>query len=187
LVLSSGIFASTNVDDLFVLVAFFADRSVPRWRIVGGQILGIAIIVAASLALALAALAISPARVGLLGVVPVFLGFVKLLRLRGSDEANVLKGSGPFAVAGVTIANGGDNIGVYTPIFASQTREELALTVAVFGALTLIWCLIASALVSHPAAGKPIRHYGHIVLPVVLMGLGAVILYRSGAVQIWAN
>jgi cadmium resistance protein CadD (predicted permease) len=78
-VVSARIFASTNIDDLFVLGAFFGDRSVPRWCIVAGQILGIATILGMSVALAYAALSISPARVGLIGVAPVLLGIVKLL------------------------------------------------------------------------------------------------------------
>ena len=80
--LSTGAFVSTNIDDLFLLVGFFSDRSFSRVHIFAGQILGMASIVAISLAAASAALAISPQRVGLLGVAPIVIGMAKLFAPR---------------------------------------------------------------------------------------------------------
>ncbi len=182
--LSTGVFASTNIDDLFVLVGFFSDRSASRRRIVAGQVLGIAAIVGLSLAAAFAALAVSPAHVGLLGVAPIVIGIGKLLRL-GRDEAQSQPASGGvLQVAAITVANGADNIGVYTPVFASQGPLEMTGMVAIFAVLTLAWCLAALWLVSHTALGAPVRRYGHILLPFVLIGLGGLILYRSAAVDL---
>jgi cadmium resistance protein CadD (predicted permease) len=39
-------------------------------------------------------------------------------------------------------------------------------------------------LVRHTALGKPLRRYGHVLLPFILIGLGGLILYRSGAVNL---
>jgi cadmium resistance protein CadD (predicted permease) len=181
---SAGIFASTNIDDLFVLVGFFSDRSFSRRRIIAGQILGIATIVAISLAAAFAALAFSPTRVGLLGVAPAVIGVGKLVRLGNSEEPRRPMAGGILQVAAITIANGGDNIGVYTPIFANQRALEMTATVSIFAALTVVWCFVALWLVSHETLGKPVRRYGHILLPFVLIGLGGVILYRSGALEL---
>src|ERR1700677_4677793 len=72
--LSTGAFISTNIDDLFLLVGFFSDRSFPRAHVFAGQILGMAAVVAISLAAATVALAISPAHVGLLGLAPIAIG-----------------------------------------------------------------------------------------------------------------
>jgi cadmium resistance protein CadD (predicted permease) len=179
--LSAGIFASTNVDDLFVLVGFFSDPSLPRVRIIAGQVIGISTVVAISLGAALAAIAISPAYVGLLGVAPVVMGVLKLVRLRKSGEPKGATAGGMLQVAAVTIANGGDNIGAYAPIFANQAPVEMSVTVVVFAALTLAWCFIALLLVRDASIGKPVRRYGQALLPFVLIGLGGVILYRSGA------
>lgn len=181
--LSGGIFASTNIDDLFVLVGFFSDRSFSRRRIVVGQILGIAAIVAISLAAASVALAISPQLVGFLGLAPIAIGIGKLLRLGKSKVGRQATAVGVIQVAAVTIGNGGDNIGVYTPIFASQRPLEMTGTVAIFAALTLAWCFAAIWLVSRAALGGPIQRFGRVLLPFVLIGLGGLILYRSGAVD----
>jgi cadmium resistance protein CadD (predicted permease) len=39
-------------------------------------------------------------------------------------------------------------------------------------------------LVRHTAVGKPLRRYGHVLLPFILIGLGCLILYRSGALRL---
>ncbi|HEY5207638.1 MAG TPA: cadmium resistance transporter [Roseiarcus sp.] len=181
--LSTGAFVSTNVDDLFLLVGFFSDRGFSRVHIFAGQILGMAAIVAISLAAASAALAISPQRAGLLGVAPIVIGIGKLLRLRKEEEGQPAA-AGILQVATVTIVNGGDNIAAYTPIFATQGSREMSATLAIFGVLTLVWCVAALGLVRHTALGKPLRRYGHVLLPFILIGLGGLILYRSGAINL---
>ena len=182
--LSTSAFVSTNIDDLFLLVGFFSDRSFSRGLIFAGQILGMAIIVAISLvAASAAALAISPAHVGLLGVAPIVIGIGKLLRL-GKEEEGQPTAVGILQVATVTVVNGGDNIAAYTPIFATQGSREMSATLAIFGVLTLVWCFAALGLVRHTAVGKPLRRYGHVLLPFILIGLGGLILYRSGAVTL---
>jgi len=181
--LSTGAFVSTNIDDLFLLVGFFSDRSFSRGLIFAGQILGMAIIVAISLAAASAALAISPQRVGLLGVAPIVIGIGKLLRL-GKKEEGQPTAVGILQVAAVTVVNGGDNIAAYTPIFATQGSRDMIATLAIFALLTLVWCFAALGLVRHTALGKPLRRYGHVLLPFILIGLGGLILYRSGALRL---
>jgi cadmium resistance protein CadD (predicted permease) len=181
--LATGAFISTNIDDLFLLVGFFSHQSFSRSQIFAGQILGMAAIIAISLAAAAVALAISPQRVGLLGVAPLIIGIGKLLRLGEPEDDGEPAATGILQVATVTLANGGDNIAAYTPIFAAQGSREIFTTVAIFGALTLIWCFAALGLVKHTALGKPLRRYGHILLPFVLIGLGGLILYRTGALN----
>jgi cadmium resistance protein CadD (predicted permease) len=182
-VLSTVAFVSTNIDDLFLLVGFFSDRSFSRVHIFAGQILGMAAIVAISLVAASAALAISPQRVGLLGVAPIVIGIGKLLRLGKEEEAQPAA-AGILQVATVTLVNGGDNIAAYSPIFATQGSRDMVATLAIFAALTLVWCFAALGLVRHTALGKPLRRYGHSLLPFILIGLGGLILYRSGAMNL---
>jgi cadmium resistance protein CadD (predicted permease) len=185
--LSTGAFVSTNIDDLFLLVGFFSDRSFSRSDIFTGQILGMAAIVAMSLAAASVALAISPAHVGLLGLAPILIGIGKLLRLGKTAAESQPTAVGVLQVATITIVNGGDNIAAYTPIFATQGSREMSATIAIFAVLTLVWCFAALGLVRHTALGKPLRRYGHVLLPFILIGLGGLILYRSGALRLAAR
>jgi cadmium resistance protein CadD (predicted permease) len=181
--LSISAFISTNIDDLFLLVGFFSDQSFSRSHIFGGQILGMATIVAISLAAAFAALTILPVDMGLLGIVPMAIGIGKLVRLGKIKKEQQPAAVGVLQVAAITIVNGGDNIAAYTPIFANQKAEEMTATLMIFAALTLVWCFAALWLVRRAAVGKPLRRYGHVLLPFILIGLGGLILYRSGALR----
>ena len=182
------VFASTNLDDIFLLVGFFADSRFAHRHIIGGQFLGIGTLVALSLVTALAALAIPPAYIGLLGIAPILIGAKRLWdgppdhgpNSHPSDQRR----SQPMTVAAVTIANGGDNIGIYTPMFATQSRWEIAVTISVFALMTLAWCAAAKCLVTHPLFGRPMRRYGSRTLPFVLIGIGLFILYEGGTLAL---
>jgi len=190
LILGITLFAATNIDDTFVLLGFFADPKYRAHRVVIGQYLGIATLVAISLLAALIALIIPPAYVGLLGLLPIAIGARKLIDLwggrdRGEEElerhpASAARGQ-VLAVAAVTIANGGDNIGVYTPVFAVRSGIETAVIIAVFVLMTALWCAIAHWLVHHRTIGAPIHRYGHLILPPLLIGLGLSVLFESGS------
>jgi len=185
------VFACTNIDDLFVLLAFFADPSFRAREIVAGQYAGIAALIALSLMGAFCALAIPATFIGLLGLLPLGIGLRKLWGLwRGSEAADVdrqpavAKTSKLFAVAAVTVANGGDNIGAYAPLFSTSTAVERGVLVAIFLGLTGLWCALAYALVSAPGLGRWIRRIGRSTLPCVLVGLGIYILVHNGALSL---
>lgn len=186
------VFVSTNVDDIFLLAAFFADKKLKGRLVVLGQCLGIGVLVAISCLVAWLALALPDGWISLLGLVPLYLGVRQIKSLwsvsddcEEDDEIQLQEQqmeqglhSQIMAVAGVTIANGGDNLGVYIPMFASS-MGSIPLFVAVFAAMTLVWCLLGYALVNNRVFGHLIRKYGHKILPVVLILLGLDIL--SGA------
>src|SRR5687767_6847994 len=75
------VFASTDIDDLVLLTAFFGDARLRRSAIVAGQFLGIGALTATSTVAALAALAVPPHWPSLLGAVPLVLGLWKLWSL----------------------------------------------------------------------------------------------------------
>lgn len=87
---------------------------------------------------------------------------------------------GVLKVASITIANGGDNIGIYVPLFTGMNLIELSATVLVFGILTALWCLIGLKLSAHPLIQTNIAAYQHIFVPIVFIGLGIYILMKNG-------
>jgi len=169
-------FAATNVDGLLLAAALFAD---PRYRardVALGTFLGIGALFTASIAASLVALVIPAGYVALLGLIPLALG-VKQLFEKTADSAGPSGGrQGVLGVAGVNIAMGGDNIGVYTPVFAAGSGADIAVYGAVFTVLTFLLCYAAWRLVGHPAWGAPIRRYGRRIMPFVLIALGLWIL-----------
>jgi cadmium resistance protein CadD (predicted permease) len=184
------VFASTNIDDLFVLLGFFADPKFRPWEVALGQYIGIAALFAVSLMGSLLTLAISREYVGLFGLVAIALGVKKLSDLysdrdQPGNRPERREGSGGRAraatVALVTVANGSDNIGVYAPTFAVHTGSAIAVFALVFLVMTGLWCLFANGLVNQPTLGAPIRRYGHVVMPFVLIGIGTLIMFEAGS------
>ena len=84
------------------------------------------------------------------------------------------------------MANGGDNIGIYTPSFAIRSASEIAVIALIFVVMSALWCFLAHAMVNHPKLGLPIRRYGHRLAPVLLIGLGVLILYQAGSFELVA-
>ena len=183
------VFASTNVDDIFVLLGFFADPKFRAKQIVIGQYLGIATLYGISVIASFLVLVIPAAYIGFLGLAPIYFGLKRLWELwsgvetgdNPEDHEKASAGHGNIvAVFLVTIANGGDNISVYTPLFATRPALEVAAVGLVFAILTALWCLLGHWLVHHPALGAPIRRYGHRTVPFILIGFGILILCKAG-------
>jgi cadmium resistance protein CadD (predicted permease) len=186
------VFASTNVDDLLVLSAFFSDRRFARRSVIVGQFAGIGALVLLSVAAAVLAWTLPDGWLGFLGVVPLLLGIAKLWDghrncRRDTDDfadrrtretkrraAHRLR-SQILSVAAVTIANGGDNLGVYVPLFATS-RDAIPAYGAVFIVMTALWCALGYSLVNNRLASGAVHRYGHRALPFVLMALGLYIL-----------
>ena len=174
---AAAAFAATNVDDLFVLMLLFgqAQSGADRRRITAGQYVGVALLTAVSLAGAWGLGRIPAQYLRLLGLVPIALGIRAWLQRGGPDET---AGSAlsVFAVAALTVSGGGDNIGVYLPMFTGMNGSEQGITLLVFALLCGLWCLLGSRLAALPAVGKAIaRHKGWLV-PLVLLLIGLSIL-----------
>ena len=184
-------FAATNIDDIFVLMMFFSFSSMTfpvKQVVLLGQYIGIGLLVAISALGSFISLAVPTYIIALLGIVPIVIGVKKLVVFRKKNESNSKqavqnkkKNNLVFAaVAAVTFSNGGDNIGVYTPLFAKYNSvSQITALATIFMAMTAVWCIAAYYLVNHPLVASKIRRTGHIILPFVLIGLGIYILTES--------
>jgi cadmium resistance protein CadD (predicted permease) len=179
-------FAATNIDDLFILTLFFGNKKYSS-TVFSGQLTGIGILILISLAGSVIGNFINVQYVGLLGLFPIYLGIKQLLSLKnaGKEEAEtapaVRSGSLLFSIALITIANGGDNIGIYIPLFVSLSSLDKTIMIAIFFLMTVLWCVIARYLAAHPVLERAIQRYGHIVTPIVLCLLGIYILMESNS------
>ena len=183
-------FTSTNLDDIFILTLFYGNKRFKEREIVAGQFLGISTLIVISLIGSLIGLLIDQSYIGLLGLIPIYLGvrgIWDVLKNRDSNNEdddfykNDRKNKS-LAVAGVTIANGGDNIGIYVPLFATLTWTNKLTMAAIFLAMTFLWCLVAKYFAKHPYVAKTVEKYGHIITPLVLVLLGFYILFKNETV-----
>ena len=188
------LFISTDLDDVVVLLGFFAD---PRFRIrqiVAGQFIGIALLYLVSVVGSWVSLGLPPGVIGLLGLVPITMGLKSAWELWTSSDANEqvsaenrgspIGNANIAAVFAVTIANGGDNVSVYIPLFAMRSGSNIAIMGIVFGIMTAIWLTFAYWLTRHRTIGAPVRRYTRQLMPFVFIALGVFILYQGGTVKL---
>lgn len=190
-------FTATNLDDILILMLFFSQvNSIFRKRhIVTGQYLGFAALVFASLPSFFGSLLLPRACIGLLGLVPIAIGISRLVNSNEEDDTESEQTSvqsawfssfispQAYSVAAVTFANGGDNIGIYMPLFATCTWQNLLIILAVFFSLVGVWCFAAYKLTQVPAIADNLTRYGNHLVPLVLIGLGVLILIGSRTLE----
>ena len=174
LALAAVMFAATNADDLVLLTIFFAQPGCLPRQVVLGQLAGIGALTAISYTASMLALAVPHRWLPWIGLVPLGIG-VQWLRRTNENEVPPVAMAW-WAIAGITMANGADNLGVYIPAFAIQTNAEKVLTGATFAVLTFLWCGIAWAAVRHPTWGLFVSRISRRLAPFVLIGIGLWII-----------
>ena len=194
IVTSIILYSGTAVDLLIILMLFFAKRK-SRKDIINiylGQFLGSASLILLSLLFAFILNYIPSKEIlGLLGLIPIFLG-LKVLLLGDSDGEAIAKDGLRkdnknliFLVAMITFAScGADNIGVFVPYFTTLNLANLIVTLLTF--LVMIYLLVFSAqkLAQVPSVGEILEKYSRWFIAVVYLGLGIYILIENNSFDI---
>lgn len=194
-----GVYISTSIDYLIVLIILFAQLSQnkQKWHIYAGQYLGTGLLVGASLVAAYVVNFVPEAwMVGLLGLIPIYLGIRFAIVGEGEEEeeeeiierleqskANQLF----WTVTLLTIASGGDNLGIYIPYFASLDWSQTLVVLLVFAIGIIIFCELSRVLSSIPLISEIIEKYQRIIVPLVFIPLGLYIMYESGTIETFLN
>lgn len=191
-------FIVTNIDDLLVLLLLFAQsRSVrERAQVVIGQTSGFTVLILASLPGIFSQHIVPVSWLHWLGLVPLGIGIKLLLQPQKDEdipsEDLILTTPAPnswisrlskiwgnpriYAIAAITIANGGDNIAVYLAFFAPQTWLQLGMTLSIFYVMLGLWCYLAYSSTKHPVVARTLETYGHRIMPWVFISLGIYII-----------
>lgn len=191
------LYSGTAVDLLIILMLFFAKRK-SRKDIINiylGQFLGSVSLIFLSLLFAFVLNYIPSKEIlGLLGLIPIFLGLKVLLLGESDGEAIAKDGLRKdnknliFLVAMITFAScGADNIGVFVPYFTTLNLANLIVTLLTF--LVMIYLLVFSAqkLAQVPSVGETLEKYSRWFIAVVYLGLGMYILIENNSFDmLWA-
>lgn len=173
-------FVITNVDDLLILTFYFSSRKYKTTAVVAGQFIGIIILILVSLAGLVIKEIIPHHYVGLLGIFPILIGVKELLDrsepVNNEPAISNARRGGTWAVAMVTLANGGDNIGVYTPLFLKTEPTLLPFYCGVFLLMTAVFCYLGYYFVNHPMTKDSVSRFGNLIMPYFLILLGLWIL-----------
>ena len=191
IVTSIILYSGTAVDLLIILMLFFAKRKSRRdiINIYLGQFLGSVSLILLSLLFAFVLHYIpSKGILGLLGLIPIFLG-LKVLFLGDSDGETIAKEGLRkdnknliFLVAMITFAScGADNIGIFVPYFITLNLADLIVALLTF--LVMIYLLVFSAqkLAQVPSVGETLEKYSKWFIAVVYLGLGIYILIENNS------
>ena len=187
------LYSGTALDLLIILMLFFAKRK-SRKDIINiylGQFLGSVSLILLSLLFAFVLHYIPSKEIlGLLGLIPIFLG-LKVLLLGDSDgEAIAKEGLRKdnknliFLVAMITFAScGADNIGIFVPYFITLNLVDLIVALLTF--LVMIYLLVFSAqkLAQVPSVEETLEKYSRWFIAVVYLGLGIYILIENNSLD----
>ncbi|VJL71311.1 Cad superfamily protein [Streptococcus pneumoniae] len=190
-----GVYISTSIDYLIILIILFAQLSQnkQKWHIYAGQYLGTGLLVGASLVAAYVVNFVPEEwMVGLLGLIPIYLGIrfaivgedaeeeeEEIIERLEQSKANQLF----WTVTLLTIASGGDNLGIYIPYFASLDWSQTLVAFLVFVIGIIIFCEISRVLSSIPLIFETIEKYERIIVPLVFILLGLYIMYENGTIE----
>ncbi|MBW8142738.1 CadD family cadmium resistance transporter [Streptococcus pseudopneumoniae] len=190
-----GVYISTSIDYLIILIILFAQLSQnkQKWHIYTGQYLGTGLLVGASLVAAYVVNFVPEEwMVGLLGLIPIYLGIrfaivgedaeeeeEEIIERLEQSKANQLF----WTVTLLTIASGGDNLGIYIPYFASLDWSQTLVALLVFVIGIIIFCEISRVLSSIPLIFETIEKYERIIVPLVFILLGLYIMYENGTIE----
>ena len=196
-------FASTNIDDLLILMAFFATPKFSPFQIVLGQYIGMGSLIVVSLLGLLIALVVPRNLIGLIGLFPIAIGIKELLELhKKSNDDNNNKDNEeeeeekelakrdlqrsrkiayvPFLTVAAVTFSGGEEIGIYTSLFATNNEVSQIITlVSVVMVLTGFWCGLANYFINHSFLADRFRHIAARLLPFVLIGLGIYVMAEA--------
>jgi cadmium resistance protein CadD (predicted permease) len=188
-------FAGTNIDNTLVTMALVAGAPTERSRrIAVGQFVGFLVLVLAALAGAAILFEFSLRVVGLLGLVPLSIGLHGLIGLRpggrGRRSGRRLTpseravGRSLTAAALVTIGAGGDNLAAYIPLFREGGATRFAAIAVVFALGEVVVTVLVLAGGRHPRARGVMERLGGFAVPVLLCGIGVLVLVTAGTLSL---
>lgn len=184
-----GLFLVTNIDDIIVLSLLFArgaGQPGTTAKITAGQYFGFGAILAAAILITLGARSLLPeGAIPYFGLIPLLLGLYAAWQAwkdhdRDDDQAPGRTLS-VWMVAGITFANGGDNIGVYVPVFLAVGPAATAAYMVVFLVLVAVLVMVARFVATRRPIAEVLERWEHVLFPIVLIGLGIAILVEGGA------
>ena len=181
-------FASTNLDNLLLLVGWRLGRTVSGLELFTGYLLGMLGVLLLAILIGLIGYLFPLEYLGYLGIVPMLLG----LRLLAQQFRTTLEKASPasrpsqgasaagvLALASTQLSNGVDTVLVFAPLLADSRLIFDAQIAGLFLLLMLLWFGLAQLLSAHAARLPAIERLGAWLAPLVMIGVGLYILSNT--------
>lgn len=192
-----AVFISTSIDYAVILTIILSQTRTKKneGHVAGGLYLGTAILVIVSLVAAFVLNYIPEDwMIGFLGLIPLILG-IRVAISRGKEEEEEgeekeiveklesRKSTQLFwTIALITIASGGDNLGIYIPYFATLSAGEIATALIIFAISTAVLFFLGKRLSTIPFIHSTLEKYEKLIVPIVYIALGVFIMIESGTI-----
>lgn len=188
-------YIATSIDYIVILVVLFAqvkNRKGGIRDIVLGQYLGFTVLIFISLLAAFGLAFIPQQWIGLLGLIPIFIGLKVLFDKEEEGDEEIVESTNRFSsfilsVTVIMLAAGGDNLGVYIPYFTVLNTIELIVTIVIYyvaAAVLLYLCRRVSAV---KGISETVEKYEKIIVPIVFLALGIMIMSENGTFSMIFN
>jgi len=195
---------ATTFDDNIYLTSFFGrvSRTFRPRHVVVGEFIGLTILISISLVGYFVGMIVSDMWVGLLGVLPIMIGIHQLMNKEDDENSDVIeevekvhtevgrprikqslwstiRDPKTHRVTAVHVSNGGNNVAVYIPLFASSTLPSLGVILTMCYMTIGFWCFCSYNLTRFPGISVLIARYGRKIAPFVLIYLGLSIVIKN--------
>ncbi len=187
--IAAGAFVATNLDNFILLVALLARYRNHTSNVIAGYFAGMLILGFVSLWIGKAANIVPVEYLGRLGFVPISIGTVELIQsLRGKAKVTTAKEKSIDGVQKVFITtlisqlgNGADTIVIFGILFIDSMPSADMLTILTLAAMAVIFVLVGTYAVRHPALSEWIDRYAYRAMPFVLIIVGVYIVAKTAS------
>ena len=183
--IAASAFIATNLDNLVLLVGLLGRYSDRRYEVMFGYLAGALIIGAASYYIGKLANNFPVSYIGLLGIFPVTIGVLELVRLfrnKGVVRDPTVAGTGSTAVAATLLtqlSNSADTIVTFSVLFSDANDLADHLLVLSFLCMAVVFSLAARSVLRYNWLSRPIQLYGHYITPLILITVGLFVLSNT--------
>ena len=186
--MAAGGFVSTNIENVVILVSVFCANPKNAQAVRRGFAIGSIALLLASLLVLLVSGLIPIRFLGLLGLVPIGFGILEIVRTSRRNEQS----DGDASEAGqehtrvvlsasvLMIANGGDTIAVFAPLFAETQPSGVVVLVLGYLATAISLSFLSGHVCIFPKLSEPLKKYGARLAPYIMIGIGVYILVNTG-------
>ncbi|EXJ24391.1 Cadmium resistance protein [Alkalibacterium sp. AK22] len=184
-------YIGTSIDHIIVLILLFSQtqhRKRDDLEVVGGVFAGFTLIILISLLARFGLQFVRQDWLGWLGLIPILLGVRVLFRPVDDETKAEEKITSTYArhpsqfgtVFFLMLAFGGDNLGVYIPLFASVSGRQLVLILLVYYSLSAVMLVAAYRISEVKQINRFIERYERWIVALVFILLGLYIMWENG-------
>lgn len=187
---AAAIYVATGIDYLVILILLFSQIKKGQEKHVWiGKYLGTIIVIGASLLVSLGVANLIPQQwvIGLLGLLPIYLGIKVWIKGEDEDESSILSlfSSGRFnqlflTVTFIVLSSSADDFSIYVPYFTTLNGTEIIVSIIVFLIMIGVLLYVGYRLAHVEFVSEKIEKYERWIVPIVFIGLGIYIMYENG-------